>query len=262
MENLRTYGAAPFQVALIHGGPGAPGTMAPVARELATSRGVLEPLQTANTLEGQVQELRDAIIQHGMPPLTLIGASWGAMLGFILAARHPELVRQLILVGSGVFDESYAAEIPETRLKRLPAPARFEVWELTRKLEGPENEEQDAAMARLGEIFEGADAYDPLTLDTEVIGVDYALHRSVWSEAVALRQSGELLALGKQIRCPVLALHGDYDPHPAEGIRRPLASVLRDFRFVLLSRCGHSPWLERQARDDFFRRLREELAPD
>jgi len=32
MKNLRKYGKAPFSIAAIHGGPGAPGEMAPVAR--------------------------------------------------------------------------------------------------------------------------------------------------------------------------------------------------------------------------------------
>src|SRR5712692_10060037 len=54
MQNLRLYGQSPFTVAVLHGGPGAPGTMAPVARELATEWGVLEPLQTADSLDGQV----------------------------------------------------------------------------------------------------------------------------------------------------------------------------------------------------------------
>ncbi len=50
MKNLRKYGEAPFKVAVIHGGPGAPGEMAPVARELSSVSGVLEPLQTATTI--------------------------------------------------------------------------------------------------------------------------------------------------------------------------------------------------------------------
>jgi len=35
--------------------------MAPVARELATDYGVIEPLQTASSIEGQVSELRVAL---------------------------------------------------------------------------------------------------------------------------------------------------------------------------------------------------------
>ena len=28
----------------------------------------------------------------------------------------------------------------------------------------------------------------------------------------------------------MIAIHGDYDPHPAEGVEKPLATVLKDFR--------------------------------
>ncbi len=45
MNNLRKYGKTPFSVAVIHGGLGAGGEMAPVARELASDCGVLEPIQ-------------------------------------------------------------------------------------------------------------------------------------------------------------------------------------------------------------------------
>jgi len=87
MNNLRIYGTAPFNIALVHGGPGAPGEMAPVARELSSEMGVLEPLQTADSIDGQVEELKDVLETHGTPPLILVGFSWGAWLSFILAAH-------------------------------------------------------------------------------------------------------------------------------------------------------------------------------
>jgi pimeloyl-ACP methyl ester carboxylesterase len=73
-----------------------------------------------------------------------------------------------------------------------------------------------------------------------------------------MRQSGELLALAGQIRCPVVAIHGDYDPHPAEGVQEPLSATLGHFRFILLEKCGHTPWMERQARDAFYAILKKE----
>jgi len=42
MENIRKYGIGPFSVAVIHGGPGASGEMAPVAKELALVCGILK----------------------------------------------------------------------------------------------------------------------------------------------------------------------------------------------------------------------------
>src|SRR5947209_16720527 len=105
MNNLRKYGAEPFRVAVLHGGPGAPGDMAPVARELAKRRGVLEPLQTRDTIHGQVEELKEVIERYGAPPMRIIGWSWGAWLGYLFAARHHSLVDKLILVSSGPFEE-------------------------------------------------------------------------------------------------------------------------------------------------------------
>jgi pimeloyl-ACP methyl ester carboxylesterase len=111
MKNLRLYGKAPFDVAVIHGGPGAAGEMAPVARELASSMGVLEPLQTAASLEGQIEELKTVLEMGGDLPVTLIGFSWGAWLSFIFTANYPGIVKILILIGSGPFEEKYAAKI-------------------------------------------------------------------------------------------------------------------------------------------------------
>ncbi|MGA8849290.1 MAG: hypothetical protein WB564_05645 [Dehalococcoidia bacterium] len=78
MVNLRKYGDPPFVVAAVHGGPGAIGEMAPVARELSQSAGVLEPLQTAATIHMQVEELRAILEDNASLPLRLIGFSSGA----------------------------------------------------------------------------------------------------------------------------------------------------------------------------------------
>jgi hypothetical protein len=38
-----------------------------------------------------------------------------------------------------------------------------------------------------------------------------------------------------------------------------LSNVLKDFRFILLKKCGHKPWIERHARVEFYKILQEEL---
>jgi len=113
--------------------------------------------------------------------------------------------------------------------------------------------------ARFGELMNKADSYDLLTHETEVMFSDPNIYRGVWEQACKLRSNGELIKLGARIKCPVVAIHGDHDPHPAEGVRGPLSHVLEDFRFILLEKCGHRPWLERHARDDFYRILRREI---
>lgn len=259
MKNLRTYGHKPFAVAVMHGGPGAPGEMAPVARELASVTGVLEPLQTKASLEGQVEELHTVLGANADLPLTLIGWSWGAMLGFIFTARFPSFVRKLILIGSGPFEEKYAANIVGDRLIRLSNEERIEVFSLVETLNDPATRDKNTPMARLGALFSKADSYDPLPHKSEVLEYQYDINDKVWQQAEGIRISGELLELGKAIQCPVVAIHGDYDPHLAEGVREPLSRVLKDFRFILLEKCGHEPWIEREARDKFYEALKKEL---
>jgi pimeloyl-ACP methyl ester carboxylesterase len=257
MNNLRKYGRKPFNLAVIHGGPGAPGEMAPVARELSKNMGVLEPLQTANSVDGQVLELKGILEKFCNPPLILIGFSWGAWLSYILTARYPSLIKKLILIGSGPFAEKYTNKTMETRLKHLNADEREEAFKLAVILNS--GELSGDGLARFGELMGKADAFDPLPHDSEVLPCSPNIYQQVWGEAVKLRSSGKLLKLGASIQCPVVAIHGDFDPHPAAGVREPLSRVLKDFRFILLDNCGHHPWLERQAKQQFYDSLRSEI---
>lgn len=261
IDTVRRYGNAPFKVAVIHGGPGAPGSIAPVARELSSDQGILEPLQSADSLDGQVEELRIQLAAHADLPVALIGHSWGAMLSYIFAARCPEFVSRIIMIGSAVYEKRYADGIQETRLSRLDEAEREEARALLGSLSDPGAQGKDEIMARVGHLLGKTDAYDPLDLppDTEALECEYDVNVKVWGDAKALRESGELLEMGKRIRCPVVAIHGDYDPHPADGVRKPLSAVLSDFRLIMLKNCGHEPWIERQARDEFFDILRREL---
>lgn len=260
--DLRRHGRPPYAVALLHGGPGARGEMAPVARALSSSRGVLEPLQRATSVRGQVEELRRDLEAAGDPPMTLIGFSWGGWLGFILAAEYPDLVGKLILVGCPPFEERYAPAVHLTRMSRLGAEERREASSILRLLVGPGNagaEESKEALRRLGAILLKADSYDPILSESADVDLQVEAFQAVWREAAELRKSGRLLVLGRRIDCPVVAIHGEYDPHPSDGVRLPLSSVLKSNRFVLLEGCGHKPWVERQARDRFYEILEEEL---
>ena len=257
MDNLRKYGHKPFRVAVIHGGPGAPGEMAPVALALCSDMGILEPLQTKSTVDGQVEELKSTLENNGNPPLILIGFSWGAWLSYIFAARYPLLVKKLVLIGSAPFEEKYAAGIMETRLNRLGEEEKKETLSLLVALNS--NTFDDDTFGRFVELMGKVDCYDPLPHDREVSECNPDVYKCVWGQASELRASGELLKLGERVQCPVVAIHGDYDPHPTEGVRTPLSRVIKDFRFILLKKCGHRPWLERNARDRFYGILRSEI---
>ncbi len=258
---MEKYGLAPYRVALIHGGPGAAGEMASVARGLEASFGILEPHQTGLSIEDQITELRYDLLSAAQIPVVLVGYSWGAWLACIFAARFPELISKLILVSSGSFEESYASGIDEMRMSRLSSIEQIEISECTKRMsdntESPERKLQ--AFGRIGELFGKADSFDPIEKSSDEISLSPEIFSSVWPEAAVLRASGELMNIVRSIACPVLAIHGSHDSHSADGVRVPLSSALKDFRFELLENCGHSPWKERLARDRFFMILRSEI---
>jgi pimeloyl-ACP methyl ester carboxylesterase len=260
MIYVRKYGKPPYSVVVVHGGPGAPGSMAPVARELSKHCGVVEHIESVTTVYGQVSELYEALQGKCDLPATLIGHSWGAWLSVIFAARYPGMVKKLILVGSGPFEEKYAAKIMETRLGRLSEEERHQVGVLVETLNSPGIRNKTALLSLFGELMSKADGYDLLPGgEKDVIEFQETVYQDVWNEAQQMRLSGGLLALAKQVRCPVVAIHGDYDPHPAEGVEEPLRGAVRDFRFILLEKCGHEPWKERAAKDKFYEILVKEL---
>ena len=259
MRPVRKWGPGPYQVAVIHGGPGAPGEVAHVARELSAVKCVLEPFQTGTTLEGQIQELRSVLSEHGQVPVTLIGFSWGAFLSWMVAARYPALVGKLILISSAPFEENYAARITKTRLDRLKLGERAEAQALLGQIDDPSTPEKNALLGRLGCLLSIADAFDPISLENEAFHCQYEIFRGVWDEAAEQRRSMALLRMARSITCPVVAIHGDYDPHPAEGVNDPLTRELSDFRFVLLKKCGHRPWIERNAAEQFYEILVKEI---
>lgn len=258
--SVRKYGKAPFRVAVLHGGPGAPGYMAPVARELGEAAGVIEPLQSRNTLEGQIEELRDQLLVHSDPPVVLIGSSWGAVLALFLAARNKELVRKLILIGSAVFDKGSSVSIEGRRLARMSDDKRRRHEIIQARLEQASGAERDRLMNEWGDILFETDAYDPVTSDLEVLETQYDVFTGVWSDFVVLRdRPGYLRSEFSRIDLPTLVIHGEYDPHPIEGIRPFLEECLSDIRFEILPRCGHYPWIEKQAKDRFYEILRQEI---
>ncbi len=255
--NIRTYGDPPFRVVVVHGGPGAPGEMKPVAKELSKSFGVLEPLQSADTIAGQIKELRAQIERNAKPPVDLLGYSWGAWLSYLLAAKYAKLVKKLILISSGPFEKNYAENIMDTRMNRLSVEEKKKVQIILKALQSRKS--KDVVLKEFGMLMHKADSFDPINTFVEQTVFQPKIYEKIWGKANDLRSSGKLLEMGKNIECPVIAIHGDYDPHPAEGVREPLSRSLRNFRFIPLKYCGHTPWKEKKAKEKFYEIVKSEI---
>jgi pimeloyl-ACP methyl ester carboxylesterase len=248
---VRVHGEAGPWVIALHGGPGAPGGMAPVARGLSRGFHVLEPWQRASggvplTVDRHVEDLRELVASRcaGTRP-ALVGASWGAMLALAYAAAHPDTVGALVLVASGTFDQAARQELVARRNARMTAKVRAALEEALRN---PDDEKLEV----VGRLMLGVDSVDLLSQDTEAGPVDARSLSETWADMVRLQQEGVHPAASSSFKGPVLMLHGAEDPHPGTLIRDSLLPYLPQLEYREFARCGHHPWMERHASAEFF----------
>lgn len=233
--------------------------MAPVAMQLSEKYGIIESLHRAPSFEGQIEELKEIIDNHSQEPVVLVGYSYGGFLGFVFAGLYPDLVNKLILVSSGPFEARYAQGLFEKRLNRLDLEHRKRAENLIKQIDDPALDNKNEIFSLLGQLISKADSYDPISIAEDNIEASFEVYRDVWPDVQALRQNVKLLFYGETITCPVVAIHGDYDPHPMEGVSIPLSKTLLDFKMIPLENCGHHPWLEKQAKDEFYKVLDAEI---
>lgn len=258
IPKFRLYGHTPYTII---GGPGGVGQAQPFAQELGKKYGVVEPLLVSETLDGQLQELHDAITANTSEPITLIGHSYGAMLCYMFAATYPALVKKLIMISSGMLTAETAHGITATRMSRLTSARQKALNQARDDYKTSTGAPKEKAFVQLFNLVQQADAYDLLPHPNDLVVVRPHLYDSVWEGMESLRDTGELAAFGRKITCPVVAIHGDYDPRPADGIKNVLKKYVPTAQFILLNKCGHYPWYEAQSRGEFYKVLGEIIQP-
>ncbi|MCK9356484.1 MAG: alpha/beta hydrolase [Dehalococcoidia bacterium] len=257
---IRHYGTHGAHVVVLHGGPGAAGYMAPVARGLSDVFRVAEPFQRRReemplSVARHVQDLQSVLdsVCGDEPPL-LVGHSWGAMLALAYAAEHPERPKALALIGCGTFDPRSRTRLQATVRERAAEAIERRLEEVARRITDP-----DVRLCVTGRILESLYSCELLPHQDETVEYDARGRLDSWRDMLRLQRAGVYPAEFSRITAPVLMVHGDCDPHPGGMIRDTLASVLPQLQYLELLRCGHYPWLERHARDEFFAALRDWL---
>jgi pimeloyl-ACP methyl ester carboxylesterase len=228
---VRTWGRTGPTVVVLHGGPAAVGGAAGLAEGLADHFRVLEPWQRGSgaealTVARHVADLHDLVRTLPERP-AIVGESWGAMLALAYGAAHPRATAAIGLVGCGTFDATARARLTATLAERRASPRPYDYDPLR-----PPYEDE------MPEPFDGA------------------AHVESWDDMLRLQQAGVYPQAFAAIRSPVLMLHGDHDPHPGAMIRDSLKPHLPQLDYREFARCGHSPWIERFAREPFFAALR------
>ena len=248
-------------VVVLHGGLGASGYMAPVAQALSDTFRVLEPIQRGSggeplTVAQHVDDLHKLIEEQcGDLRPALVGHSWGAMLALAYAAAHPGRVNAVVLIGCGTFDLAARDRMKAVQAERTDDSLRQRLEQLPEEF--PNINDQ---LRFRGKLIQQLDSYDPISTDEDDVVVDARANHETWQDMLRLQKEGVYPAAFTAIHEPVIMLHGDYDSHPGRMIRASLELYLPQLEYRELKRCGHYPWLEKAAHDEFFIILREWLA--
>jgi pimeloyl-ACP methyl ester carboxylesterase len=248
---VREYGTGLDTVIAVHGGPAAAGDLAPLAGTLGQRWYVLEPYQRGHgdqplTVSTHVEDLDRLIRQRCTRPPILVGHSWGAMLVLAYAAANPKGPAALVLIGCGAFSATVRSEFTARFAARLTSTDRAELAGIAQSITDPDRRraaEGRVATRVYGYDLDGLGDWPP---------VDATAHRETWTDMLRLIEEGFYPSAFAAIACPVLMIHGIVDPHPGGLIRDELRTYVPHLEYVELPRCGHSPWLERQARADFY----------
>lgn len=253
MIRVREYGAAGPWVVAVHGGPGAMGSMAAVARGLADRFRVLEPWQRRSggeplTVARHVADLHEVVQAYGADQRpAIVGHSWGAMLALAYAAAHPDWAGPLVLIGCGTFDPAARARMNETREARMDGTMLARLAQIEAEVPDPDNR-----LYALGRLMMAVDSYALASSKTGLEECDAAANRETWDDMLRLQAAGVYPAAFAAIQVPVLMVHGAHDPHPGRMIRASLARYLPQLEYHQWAQCGHYPWLERAVGAEFF----------
>ena len=254
MKNYRIHGEKPYEIITLHGGPGALGELKPLSEKLAEKFGVIEYLQTKESIELLLKDIQKILSKKAQSPVNVIGFSWGAWLAVFFADQYPEMVKSLILISSGPFEEKYSKNIHKNRFNRMNDKEK----ELFEKVEQKFIEGKNVKIKLLNnfvDLMHKVDAYQYKESNNNVTNFQINLYKKIWNEAAKLRENNQLIKSLAKIDCPIKVIHGDYDPHPYQGVKKPLEKLQKDYEFKLLKKCGHTPWKEKIAKDEFYNAL-------
>ena len=234
-------------IVAVHGGPGAAGELAPLAESLSKTFYVFEPFQRRSSLaiklsvDDHIQDLHDLIDSLESKPV-LMGFSWGAMLSVAYAAEYPESIAAIVLIGCGTFDKATRDTLNKNLDQRLSPEQKklMEKWP-----------ETDEAFARMGREIMSAYSYELNATAIPEIEADVKGFSETWADMVRLQEEGKYPGSFSAIRRPVVLIQGDSDPHPGKAIRDSLLPHIPHLEYEELRRCGHYPWLERYAKENF-----------
>jgi 3-oxoadipate enol-lactonase len=183
------------------------------------------------TLAGDAAQLIERL---GIAPCFFVGLSMGGFVGLRLAARRPDLVRGLALIGTAG-DAEPRANVPRYRAMEL-----ITRWLGTRVLLSPIMR----IMFARSYLRDPTRAHERGAMKRSLLALDPARTQRALDAVVTRRGVEDLLPL---IRVPTLVLHGTEDRAIAVERARRTAAAIPGATWVDVPKAGHTATVEQPA---------------
>jgi proline iminopeptidase len=199
------------------------------------------------TWRTHVQDMGAVVRELGLDPLSIVGYSWGAMLGLLYATEQPAnpalaAPARLTLINPAPLTLEYRHQFEAEFSRRQASP---EIQRLRDELAGSGLRERDpeAYRQRAFELSVAGYFSDPRNAkDLTPFRVVARVQQSVWESLGDFDLIGAL----RRIKMPSIIVHGRDDPIPLASSSE--AAHALESKLVVLDECGHVPYVEQPAR--------------
>ena len=258
----RSVGVGPPDAVVIHGGPSAGHiSLLPAIDALARGRRLRyydqrgcgrSPVRPETPLgwREHLDDLRALIDHWQINEATIVGHSWGALLGLIFAIRHPGHVQRMLLVTPAPVNSQFRGEYLDNLNRRtLDLGIIAKQRELLRsdlRRRHPDEFRKRAFQLSLAPFLKHPSA----VLGVEPFRISHRARAAVWRSLGNYDLTDDLFKLSVQ----ALVIHGRHDLIPLSSSTR-IAELL-GARVEVFENSGHMPFFEEH---DLFLEISEEF---
>ena len=199
------------------------------------------------TWQTHVEDLAAIVREFGLDPLSIVGYSWGAMLGLLYLIeqrKNPQLPtpNRMAMINPAPLTRDYRQQFESEFARRQASP---EIQELRDELarSGLRERDPDAYRQRAFELGVAGYFSDPRNAkDLTPFRVVGRVQQSVWESLGDF----DLIRDLRGIKIPSIIVHGRDDPIPLASSSE--AAQTLDTKLVVLDECGHVPYVEQPSK--------------
>jgi proline iminopeptidase len=210
------------------------------------------------SLKNFVEDVESMRKTYGLDKMNLLGHSWGGNLAMFYAVRYPQNLKSLILADASAASIEMLKMVSKAQQEHMTPKDVNEFAKLTKE-ERFKQGQPEAAEEFFRIVFRSS-FYDPQKIDQLTLNFSDETAANFTKIPPLLFQGMESFDITDQlskVEVRTLIIHGDADPIPME-IPKTLHKLLKNSDLVILSKCGHFPFIE--APDSFFNAISEFVA--